>query len=172
MGDNLDSRLVHVTDYSALKLNAHNFRILVQRLAVDVPKLAQELGAEAVAIRGTSGYSVGFAMRMLTDFPIIVARKHGEASHSGTHLALVNDGDFLNIKTYVILDDFVASGNTVDGMMDDIAPAKCKGVLLYGTLQEQLHHWAEKPMELSESDSSQWDTVPVYKYYSASSLTI
>lgn len=126
------------THYSALSLNAENFRILCHTLVRRVVPAAKMMGAEAIAVRGTSGLSVAFGMRMLTDFPIIVCRKEGETSHSSNPISVLwEDPDpysYAMIRKYVILDDMVSSGSTVCGIAEDLEDAKCVGVFTYQDL--------------------------------------
>lgn len=126
------------THYSALALTAENFRKLCQTLVQHVIPAAKKMGAEAIAVRGTSGLSVAFGMRMLTDFPIIVCRKDGETSHSAHPISVVwEDPDqysYAMLRKYVILDDMVSSGSTVRGIARDLKDAECVGVFTYQDL--------------------------------------
>lgn len=126
--------IVGVTRYSALGLNSAHYRQLVHKLAVDVPELARKLGAEAVVVRGTSGISVAFGMRMVTDFPFIVARKPDESHHSHDQLSLVRDGNSWTVGKYLILDDVICSGDTVNGIIKDLGERECMGVIEYNGL--------------------------------------
>lgn len=126
------------THYSALSLTAENFRILCHTLVRHVVPAAKMMGAEAIAVRGTSGLSVAFGMRMLTNFPIIVCRKDGETSHSCNPISVLwEDPDqysYAMLRKYVILDDMVSSGSTVRGIARDLKDAECVGVFTYQEL--------------------------------------
>ena len=133
---------VGTTSYSALSLDVNTFRALVKRLSEDLPQLMEQTGADAILVRGTSGYSVAFAMRMLTPIPFVVARKQGECSH-GSSISLVDDGNGGTISNYLILDDMIATGNTVRGMARDMMPAKCVGIVEYNELLQSLNASAQ-----------------------------
>lgn len=155
------------TDYSALSLNAENFRILCHTLVRHVVPAAKMMGAEAIAVRGTSGLSVAFGMRMLTNFPIIVCRKDGETSHSTHPISVVwEDPDqysYAMLRKYVILDDMVASGSTVRGIAEDLKDAECMGVFTYQNLlpASTLHY--SHGIALDHEDSKR---VPLYGFIS------
>lgn len=156
--------LVGVTKYSALGLNSANFRQLVHKLAVDVPELARKLRADAIVVRGTSGISVAFGMRMLTDFPFIVARKPGESHHSYDQLSLIQDGNSWTVEKYVILDDVICSGDTVNGIIRDLGERKCLGTITYA---DQCHNFDSPSwhdLKLRMYDSSAFVDCDCYHY--------
>lgn len=101
------------------------------------PRLAQlmeQTGATAVAVTGKSGMSMAFATLMMYDFPLIVVRKPHELSH-GSPI----EGTIQTVVKYLILDDLVASGDTVRAIIERIAEyaeirdetvPKCRGVAI------------------------------------------
>lgn len=95
--------------YSDVQYNTGILRSHAQMLADFIPRMMQEYDADCIAVMGKSGISLAFATLMLIDFPIMVVRKRGENSHGnpieGTHMHVA--------KRYLILDDFVSSGETV-----------------------------------------------------------
>ena len=109
-----------------------------------IGKMQAETGATAVVVHGNSGVSCGFAALMLSDldFNIVLLRKAGDNSHG----APIEGPDGHNLGRYLILDDFVSSGNTLNRIRDKIfslslqrgqyAPGdenpECVGVVLYG----------------------------------------
>lgn len=123
------SETFYNTSYSALGLTRGHFRNLCQRLAEELPDLMHKVGADAIAVRGTSGVSVAFGLRMLSDIPTIVVKKEGENSH-GASVTAVGD-DWANVARYLIVDDFVASGATVHAIRQRMGRAECVGVLSY-----------------------------------------
>ena len=60
-----------------------------------------------VACTGQSGMSVSFAALMWYEFPLVVVRK-GERTHGN-----MIEGDAERIGRYIVVDDFVASGDTM-----------------------------------------------------------
>lgn len=73
---------------------------------------------------------------MLIDFPLMVVRKRGENSHGNP----VEGTEGIDIKRYLVLDDFVSSGATVRNLCEIVeeracstvgAHPRCVGVLQY-----------------------------------------
>jgi hypothetical protein len=126
--------------YSARQYNPESLRDTAKRIAAVLPQLMQHTGAQAVAVTGKSGLSLAFATLMLVDFPLIVVRKRGENTHGSS----IEGTPGVSVQNYLILDDFVASGATVQTIVTDLArygvmqsptytPPKCVGVLQYDT---------------------------------------
>ena len=106
-----------------------------------INKLMAETGATSVVVHGNSGVSCGFAALMLSDvdFNIVLLRKDNDNSHGSPIEG--PEGHFLG--RYLILDDFVSTGATMNRIRDKIimlhkqsnpfedAP-ECVGVVLYG----------------------------------------
>ena len=68
-----------------------------------------------VAVTGKSGIAMAFAMAMLEDIQIVTIRKTNETSH-GSKIEGVG-----TLADYVILDDFVDSGDTVRRVVRELA---------------------------------------------------
>ena len=96
-----------------------------------VSQRVRELNPDFVACRGLSGISVASAVSYVTGTPMAVVRKPGENPHSE---GLVN-GPYGMKGRYVIIDDFISSGDTVDDIMEavdsDSKENKCIGIILY-----------------------------------------
>jgi len=162
------STYIGTTPYSALMLKPQDFRNLIARLCQELPSFMHSCGAQAVAVRGTSGYSVAFAMRMVCDIPFIIARKSGESSH-GTSISMFEDGNSKEISRYIILDDLVSSGKTVMKMTEDLAPAKCMAVVEYIKLMNGVvDGWTDGLRMEKSSTTSDYDgdAIPLYRHKS------
>lgn len=101
-------------------------------------------GATSVVVHGNSGVSCGFAALMLSalDFNIVLLRKDNDNSHG----APIEGPNGHHLRGYLILDDFVSSGTTLNrirrkidslslqrGQYDsDGETPECVGVVLYG----------------------------------------
>lgn len=112
---------------------------IMRRWLVD----ADALDITHMAVSGISGMSVGFPLSMELNLPTMMVRKPGEQAHTGM---LVGSGA---LRDYVILDDLIASGNTInritrdvvmsqlirhldyDGKVENFAPPICRGIFLY-----------------------------------------
>ena len=123
--------------YSDVQFNTARLRVKAHEIAAILPEMMYKLGADAVAVTGKSGLSLAFATLMLIDFPLIVVRKRGENSHGNP----IEGTRSVDVRKYIILDDFVSSGDTVKTMVDSIdemvdsamnvMPLRCVGVLQY-----------------------------------------
>ena len=122
------TKTVRRNTYSALEYDQSQFIRVVQCVAKVLPEFCAAHQADAIVVRGTSGVSMAFGLRMVLDFPTVVARKQGEASHSGF---LDGVGGDMHVARYVFLDDFSCTGDTVRGVTVDMAPAVCAAVLAY-----------------------------------------
>jgi len=96
-----------------------------------LPKALEILGRyqfDAIAFRGTSGALVGIPLAHLLDKTMLVVRKSGEDSHSGSAV----EGD-RGAYRYIIADDIISSGATVWAIVQAVkkfAPhAECIGTL-------------------------------------------
>lgn len=101
--------------YGNWKFDASELRKRAMGLAEKLPALMQVYNADFIAVRGTSGTFMVGALQMLTDVPVLLMRKRGEESHGceieGTTEHLYQRG--------IIVDDFVDTGATVEGMIED-----------------------------------------------------
>lgn len=123
--------------YSDVQYNTARLRAKAHEVAAILPEMMDRLGADAVAVTGKSGLSLAFATLMLIDFPLIVVRKRGENSHGNP----IEGAHSVDVRKYIILDDFVSSGSTIktmvgsiDEMVDsyeDTKPLRCVGVFQY-----------------------------------------
>lgn len=124
--------------YSEVQFNTALLRAKAHEIAAVLPEMMHRLGADAIAVTGKSGLSLAFATLMLIDFPLIVVRKRGENSHGNPIEGVPN----VDVRKYIILDDFVSSGGTIETMVGSIdemcssafmndKPLRCVGVLQY-----------------------------------------
>jgi len=97
-----------------------------------------------LAVRGTSGTAIGGAVSLVSDLPLVVVRKEEDDSHAkhyGTVQGMRGTGGY-----YVIVDDLVDSGNTVQVIAstvkrdheqnpDSALRTECIAVILYSADQ-------------------------------------
>lgn len=135
--------------YSDVQFDAALLRNKAHEIASVLPIVMRETGAQAVAVTGKSGLSLAFATLMLINFPLIVVRKRGENSHGNP----IEGTTGIEIRKYVILDDFVSSGATIKTIIGSIEElnacnrsertVRCVGVLQYlryGTGYSPMHY--------------------------------
>ncbi len=107
---------VVASGYSRHQFQHEELRATAQRIAKRIPELLHSLGADAVVVTGKSGMSVAFAAMMFADLPLVVVRKRGENSHG----SMIDGVEGLVVRKYIILDDFVSSGDTVRTIVRDM----------------------------------------------------
>ena len=106
-----------------------------------ITSLSRSTGATSVVVHGNSGVSCGFAALMASaeDFNLVLLRKDNDNSHG----APIEGPAGHRLDKYLILDDFVSSGATMNRIRDKIdtlhgqvywsSPRpECVGIVLYG----------------------------------------
>lgn len=106
-----------------------------------INKMMAETGATSVVVHGNSGVSCGFAALMLSphDFNIVLLRKDNDNSHGSP----IEGPEGHLLERYLILDDFVSTGATMNRIRDKIimlrkqtisawSAPECVGIVLYG----------------------------------------
>jgi adenine/guanine phosphoribosyltransferase-like PRPP-binding protein len=103
--------------YSDIQFDRMVLMGTARRIAEQLPKIMRLHNADAVAVTGKSGLSLAFATLMLIDFPLIVVRKPGENSHGNA----LEGTTGVDVSRYVILDDFMSTGRTVDTIISKLS---------------------------------------------------
>lgn len=106
--------------------NPRTFSGLVCEAVEQIRKLREELRFDAIAFRGSSGCALGYPVGAALEIPLIYVRKPEERSHGRPQ-----EGFEGAVRTYIIVDDFISSGNTVRAIMETLQPAKCVGIVTY-----------------------------------------
>lgn len=126
----MPNRLRVYTAHGCLGMPKDEFCAAVQIVAFELRNFMYCNGAEAYVVRGASGVVFGGALMMYApDIQCIVARKPGENSHNSQISAA--GGVNMDVKRYVVLDDFISSGATVRGIEQDMGSASLVGVFCY-----------------------------------------
>ena len=127
----------YATQYKLSEVRKH-----AEYAARAINKMMAETGATSVVVHGNSGVSCGFAALMLSphaDFNIVLLRKDNDNSHG----APIEGPSGHRLARYLILDDFVDTGTTMNRIRDKIAALhqqcgspedtpECVGIVLYG----------------------------------------
>ena len=106
-----------------------------------IKELRSQTGSTSVVVHGNSGVSCGFAALMASteDFNLVLLRKDNDNSHGSP----IEGPDGHRLGKYLILDDFVSSGATMNRIRDKIdtlhgqvpwssPKPECVGIVLYG----------------------------------------
>jgi len=111
----------------------------VKRVVKNLEKLQKKVKFDAIAFRGMSGAAIAYPVSAIAGYHLIGVRKRRK-SHGGN----VEGSENRNIRRYIILDDFVAGGDTVRAIVravekeqsyyDEEDFPKCVGVALYAPI--------------------------------------
>lgn len=125
----------------ATRYKMHEVHERAKYAARAINDMMAETGATSVVVHGNSGVSCGFAALMLSphaDFNIVLLRKDNDNSHG----APIEGPEGHRLGRYLILDDFVDTGTTMNRIRDKIATLhnqlgkpedapECVGIVLY-----------------------------------------
>lgn len=94
-------------------------------------KLIKKEQIQAIAFSGSSGAALAFPLALKHELPVIYVRKAGEKSH-GYNVEFNGTGSGLR---YIIVDDFIDTGSTVERIYKKVQKEDkamvCAGVFLY-----------------------------------------
>lgn len=98
-------------------------------------KLQKKLKFQAIVFTGVSGASIAFPVSYETGIPVVLIRKKKEGSHGD----LIEGPNRLELKRYLILDDFIVTGATVHRVLKTVDSdelfdedrAQCVGIFLW-----------------------------------------
>lgn len=132
--------LNHASYQSAIYADPNKFRTILRKVVKAVRKHRKHHKFDAVAFRGTSGMAMGFPLCIALKLHPILIRK----STSDTHSCNLIEGPCgVDIKHYIIVDDLIASGSTMDEIKRALTGAKCVGIILYASDRDRNHGGTE-----------------------------
>ena len=115
------------SDYLSVYLNQSTLNATIKKAKTMIPKIK----FDSFAFRGMSGALVTPILAVKCKKHLIMVRKSIEGSHSNCMVE-----GYTKTKKFIIVDDFIESGNTVNTIIAEVkrfAPkAKCQGILLIG----------------------------------------
>ncbi len=138
-------RTVYVNGYCSNNQIPQAHLMALENVRNLLVRLMPASGANCIAVRGTSGLSMAYGMRMLDllknreILPFVMVRKD-DGHHGGPVESLSFNRQ--EIGAYLILDDFISSGNTINKIIEkmeidaDDQDVKCAGVVLYDQAHE------------------------------------
>ena len=130
--------------------NPRSFKVLVDKTCKAVVKLRRKLKFQCLAATGNSGVLLAGAVSYKLGIPLLIVRKKGDDCHDSLR---VNGYRTNGQCRYLIVDDLIASGDTVrrimklvddghkydmenrswDTTIHDNEPPVCAGILLYSS---------------------------------------
>lgn len=107
--------------------------------AAAIANMSKAVKADCVIVHGNSGVSCGFAALMYHNFNLALLRKDNDNSHG----APLEGPHRHRIERYLILDDFISSGDTIRRVRRKVTELalqsragrclpECVGIVLYG----------------------------------------
>ena len=123
------------------------YRKLIDRIADQMADLKKKKRFSAIAFRGESGAALAYPLSAKLNIPIVCIRK---ARSHGFRV----EGSHRDIRKYVIIDDFMETGNTIRAILksidheeewrrrEDDKGIKCVGIVLYA--EEYEDNWSKK----------------------------
>lgn len=134
------------------------FQKTVQKTINIAEELQKKYHFDTIAFCGMSGAAMSFLLSHWLNIPLICVRKSTDGSHfhNASHKGLVCEGN-LDAKRYLIVDDFIATGDTVNRIINSIrkeAPdAECVSMLMYA--EPRNRNWSHpnwrEPIEVVSS---------------------
>jgi hypothetical protein len=103
------------TDYLDKVYHLDQFRRAVNLAVKRIKKFEKEHPFEAIAFTGISGAAFAFPLSLQLNKPLICVRKRKDNTHYGD----IVEG-CTNATSYIIVDDFIASGKTISRIMTQI----------------------------------------------------
>jgi adenine/guanine phosphoribosyltransferase-like PRPP-binding protein len=120
----------YFTGYLRSVFDVQEYFHVINKLVVKIKKFQQNKPFDAIAFTGTSGAAVAFTLAYKLKVPLICIRKTTDKSHYKN----IYEG-IENIKRYIIVDDFIETGSTIDrikkGVCSRSEGAKLVGIFLY-----------------------------------------
>lgn len=139
--------------YLAPVFDGNRFKATVEKTIDRVVFLKAQYDFDTIAFCGMSGAAMAFLISHQLNIPIVCVRKDTDDCHYSDGVFTVDggtssyirrklEGNFL-IKRYLILDDFISSGRTVNFIINsiekEIPEAKCVGMVMYGGYMDGVH---------------------------------
>lgn len=148
------------TGYLEPIFNVKRFSALVEQTIVVATDLRDKYKFDTIAFSGVSGSAMAYILSYTLKLPLICVRKAGEPSHYPNEgFKTLDPGDYfegnLDVKKYLIVDDRICSGATVNrirsSIEDRVPTAKCSAILLYCRVAESIN------IPLSELSGDYWN---------------
>jgi hypoxanthine phosphoribosyltransferase len=123
------------------------FPKMVEKSIAKAEQLRKELKFDTIAFSGMSGAAIAFILGHWLDIPLLCIRRKEEGSHfRSSRPSCVCEGN-IDTKRYLIVDDFISSGATVNYIIESIdrelfkgySQPECVGMLMYAGYSDSEH---------------------------------
>jgi len=109
-------RLTNGTGYGWMGRHPADLAILLKEAVAAFGRLRQSVDIQAIAYTGSSGAAIAFPLAIAYELPVIYVRKPNEESHGCN----VECNYTEELENYVIVDDFICSGDTARRIREKI----------------------------------------------------
>ncbi len=109
--------------YHKKTYNPRSLKARVNHVVKKLKELHKKVKFDAIAFRGMSGAAIAYPVSMLAGYHLIAVRTELRRDHGKQ----VEGSSNRNIRRYIILDDFVATGATVRKIVRAIDAEGCNG---------------------------------------------
>lgn len=111
------------------------FHRTVSQTVTEAKRLKDKHNFDTIAFCGMSGAAMAFLLAHQLRLPLLCVRKKNESSHYRSQMPSTLMEGNLDCQRYLLLDDFISSGATVNYVVESIADelpnAKCVAMLMY-----------------------------------------
>ena len=128
------------TSYLGHVFDPARFPKSVDKTLAAAERLKKCSGFDTIAFTGMSGAAMAFLLSHWMDVPLLCVRKKTDSSHFVNSFPPRYLEGHTEVRKYLIVDDFIASGATMQYMIDTIneqnSRAECVGILLYAAYSD------------------------------------
>lgn len=145
------------TNYLQHVFDQDLFQKSVSKSITIAERLKKEEGFDTIAFSGMSGAAMAFLLSHWMNVPLLCVRKKTDTSHFVSSSRKFLEGNARDVQKYLIVDDFISSGATVQYIIDTIQEnkydAKCVGMLMYAAYSNRdwIHPITRKTYQVTTS---------------------
>lgn len=124
------------TEYLSSVYHKDNFKANINRAVRSLAEFEKTTPFDAIAFTGTSGAALAYPISYLMDKGLLCIRKQ-----ESQHFYNGKVEGFWGSQSYIIVDDFVSSGNTIRAIIDGVtskSKSELVGIYLYDS-----NRWGE-----------------------------
>jgi adenine/guanine phosphoribosyltransferase-like PRPP-binding protein len=134
------------------------FQRSVNKTVTTAERIRKDTGYDTIVFSGMSGAAMAFMLAHWMNMPLLCVRKRNDSSHFVSQTRKYLEGNAHDVRKYLIVDDFISSGATVQYIMDTIretnVSAECVSLLMYAgySNREWIHPVTRKMYQVTTSN--------------------
>ena len=125
------------------------FHRTVSQTVAEAKRLQASHNFDTIAFCGMSGAAMAFLLAHQLKLPLLCVRKKNESSHYRSQMGSTLMEGNLDCQRYLLLDDFISSGDTVNYIIEsinkEIPQAKCVAMLMYAAYSDSTYQHSSWP---------------------------